>query len=714
MEDRSESQVLDDLEKLCTSPGYVQALAFLVFRDCYVKYVEEAHTEDFLQNHDPEKLSRSEFCTLLGLLIRSDIDTTLPSALAIQEFIERTDSLMLELHHAMMPSMKDLPSRLKAGESIEDLFSGGGILREAVFYAGESAYNFQYRDLAVRKYFADTIWLHDKMGFDIGEAVILSKAVSALQLERITQFQDTFPSMDPNDWTMLPAFEFTVEEVATQSSLDESKVQLIIDAFAVPDGERNTQFQALNDFNVINAAPIIRLAGGRFALFNSYALLEAIYESPFYWMYKDDAYRNIAQDNRGKFLEGLSEECLLRVFGRRHVYKNVLIKDGKQHTVGEIDVLVVFGNRAIVLQAKTKRMTLEARRGNDGVIRSDFAKSIQRAYDQAQSCAEQLLTGRYTYSFADGSPIFLQPIAKAYLACVLSDHDPALSFQCGHFLRKTSKSEAVSPPFVLDVFTLDVMTEMLASPLHLLSYVDRRTSYDDRLAAGHELTILSFHIKRNLWLSKEFDRMMLTDDISADLDLAMTVRRDGLVGKATPEGILTHPKGMPYQDLISEIERDPRPELLELGMMLLKMGGYAIDQLNQGIRRMLNEARRDHRWHNFTMGAGDTGIIFHSSYLPLAEATARLFEHVELRKYKMHAPEWFGVGLHPETGGIMFGYNAKGPWVEDPLLEEASKSLSNDVTARFEDGQLIRQKVGRNEVCPCGSGKKFKKCHGKP
>ena len=22
-------------------------------------------------------------------------------------------------------------------------------------------------------------------------------------------------------------------------------------------------------------------------------------------------------------------------------------------------------------------------------------------------------------------------------------------------------------------------------------------------------------------------------------------------------------------------------------------------------------------------------------------------------------------------------------------------------------------KVGRNELCPCGSGKKFKKCHGK-
>ena len=28
------------------------------------------------------------------------------------------------------------------------------------------------------------------------------------------------------------------------------------------------------------------------------------------------------------------------------------------------------------------------------------------------------------------------------------------------------------------------------------------------------------------------------------------------------------------------------------------------------------------------------------------------------------------------------------------------------------DGQIYR-KVGRNELCPCGSGKKFKRCHGK-
>jgi preprotein translocase subunit SecA len=30
-------------------------------------------------------------------------------------------------------------------------------------------------------------------------------------------------------------------------------------------------------------------------------------------------------------------------------------------------------------------------------------------------------------------------------------------------------------------------------------------------------------------------------------------------------------------------------------------------------------------------------------------------------------------------------------------------------------GPVVREtpKVGRNEPCPCGSGKKYKKCHGK-
>jgi len=51
-------------------------------------------------------------------------------------------------------------------------------------------------------------------------------------------------------------------------------------------------------------------------------------------------------------------------------------------------------------------------------------------------------------------------------------------------------------------------------------------------------------------------------------------------------------------------------------------------------------------------------------------------------------------------------------------LEEAQKLLKSDPNMKRHlievqhatMDQLRRRKVGRNELCPCGSGKKFKKC----
>ena len=65
---------------------------------------------------------------------------------------------------------------------------------------------------------------------------------------------------------------------------------------------------------------------------------------------------------------------------------------------------------------------------------------------------------------------------------------------------KYEATETVSPLFAMDVFALDAMTETLSSPLHFLSYVDRCTGYTDKLMASHDLMILSYHLKQNLWV----------------------------------------------------------------------------------------------------------------------------------------------------------------------------------------------------------------------
>jgi SEC-C motif domain protein len=44
------------------------------------------------------------------------------------------------------------------------------------------------------------------------------------------------------------------------------------------------------------------------------------------------------------------------------------------------------------------------------------------------------------------------------------------------------------------------------------------------------------------------------------------------------------------------------------------------------------------------------------------------------------------------------------------VLHERSSFVLEDDRWKYADGELFKSKVERNEYCPCGSGKKFKKC----
>src|SRR3546814_2880317 len=67
-------------------------------------------------------------------------------------------------------------------------------------------------------------------------------------------------------------------------------------------------------------------------------------------MIQDKAYRSTADANRGRFTEGFAFDQRVSVFGAARVWRNVNLHRAKGERVGEIDVLVVLGGRAIVVQ----------------------------------------------------------------------------------------------------------------------------------------------------------------------------------------------------------------------------------------------------------------------------------------------------------------------------------------------------------------------------
>jgi hypothetical protein len=713
---RSEQSIFDELAALCASPGYAHAVAYLCWRDNIIRYSGEMKAEDMLHLFSKSRLIRTETSTLIGLMLKGPIDYTLPAPPVLEKYIESTEALLEEIHRTMTASFWQDIDLTKIAEESLNPFTSGAALREPIFYGGESAYSFQYRDFSTAKYANDDPWLIANKGFSIHDAQNVVFAVSRLQDEKAINVLLAMRGMPQETWTFLPGNTLSVQEVADYGHMDPTIVDRVLSAFAVPPGAQNEQFKALHDFNIANASPLIRMPDSNYLLFHIYSLVEALYEAPFYWMGADKAYVSTAMQNRGVFTEQFAVERLREVFGVENVLANIDIYESKDTKLAEIDVLVLFGNRALVLQAKSKRLTLEARRGNDLQLKDDFKKSIQDSSDQAYRCAKLIEEGKCSLKDAAGKGVTLPTsLKRVYVICLISDHYPALSFQARQFLAFAA-TDTISPPFVMDVFALDAMAEMLCSPLHFLSYVDRRTGYADKLMASHELTILSYHLKQNLWMDEKYDMVMMDDDISADLDLAMLVRREGIPGKCTPDGILTRFSTTALGRMVRAIEARPDPATIDLGFTLLTLGEDTVIEVSRGIDQIVKQAVADSKNHDVTVGLrdGHTGLTIHCNDDPIESAGPALQKHCLARKYTEHAHTWFGVCIRPKDQALRFGLNLDFSWEQDDTMEELTNNMSKprNLKALLREAAKARTKVGRNAPCLCGSGKKFKKCCG--
>ena len=386
---RSEQTIFDELSKLCSSPGYVHAIAFLCFRDNMVRYSGDMQPEDMQHLFSNTRLLRTETSTLVGLLLKNDIDYGLPAAELMEQYINKTDALLQDIHQSFLPSFYESFDPSKLLDKDFNPLTSGAVLREPIFYGGESAYVFQYRDLSRKKYEKDDAWLRVNKGFSIQDARDVVHAIGRFLEDKAIATLHAMRGKPPEQWTLLPANTFTGQEIANYARLHLATVNQVLTAFTVPVGERNTQFTALSEFNIANAQPLMRAADDTYILFHIYSLVESLYESPYYWMGADTTYVNTAMRHRGLFAEEFATDRLARILGKDNVHPNVDVFDSRGKKFGEIDVLVLFGNRAIVVQAKSKRLTLESRKGNDGQIRDDFKKSIQDSCDQAYKCAKR-------------------------------------------------------------------------------------------------------------------------------------------------------------------------------------------------------------------------------------------------------------------------------------------------------------------------------------
>jgi hypothetical protein len=167
---------------------------------------------------------------------------------------------------------------------------------------------------------------------------------------------------------------------------------------------------------------------------------------------------------------------------------------------------------------------------------------------------------------------------------------------------------------------------------------------------------------------------------------------------------------------VKEIEARQDPAIIDLSFLLLAMSEQAVTEMSRAVDRVAARTRADGKLHDVTFAFREgSGITFHCTDEPPHLAGPRLESYCALRKYREKAGEWFGLCMSSSGPDVRFGVSLVFPWIQNENMDEKTEGMQAPVPIDQALESLIRgrnrtKKIGRNDPCPCGSGRKFKKC----
>ncbi|MCK4828698.1 SEC-C domain-containing protein [bacterium] len=498
---------------------------------------------------------------------------------------------------------------------------------------------------------------------------------------------------------------------------DDLDIDSFLDSFSVSFEEAgNTQFQAVGNYNIINSHPLIKLDEERYFVPIVFLLFEAVYETPFYWMWLEDkSYRDQLAENRGNAGEEIVYEFLSKIFGEHRTFKSVKITTGKGQDVTDIDALCILGSKALCVQVKSKKLTELSRTGDDEQLQKDFQGAVQDAYKQGLVSRQEVLKRSSNFFDENGNEITLsEDINEVYIMVITTENYPSLTHQAHIMLEKNEDDPF---PIVLTVFDLELIVHYLNDPYDFLYYIKLRTLLMDYFRADEEIVYLGYHLDRKLWKSPSTDFFVIDSNYGQLIDRNYYPHKVGLEVSDKGDAIKNRWKNEGFDQLCTQLKTLKESKITDIIFHLLDWSGDARKNLINYIIKTKKQTLKDGKVHDFSIPPDGSyspcvGVTYYSlNSGSVKDLQKRLLMLCQARKYKSKGDVWIGFGSlnnsHKMIDAVVFNDQK---WEYDEELETMSKAF-------FGMGGRSRQirvgrKIGRNERCPCGSGLKYKKCCG--
>lgn len=393
----------------------------------------------------------------------------------------------------------------------------------------------------------------------------------------------------------------------------------------------------------------------------------------------------------------------------------------KKHR-NENDLLVIYRDALLVVEVKAGRFT-------DAPPVSDFDSHIKRYKELIQKSNSQCAHMR-DYIRDSGAELVLydqrmQPKATINISNVNSIFCLSVTIEnINTYAARAEKlgflnlKEGVSCIAIDDLMTY---REYFDNPLEFLHFLKQRgiASLNERIALNDELDHLGMYIAHNCY-------SLEVDNIPKAKILYMTGYREELDSYFervdTPLPQLEKPRqNMPkrFREIIDALFKSNNSETVSISSYLLDFSSDARQQISDGIDMTLKRQASTGRQCALSFSGKEDSIrmtyfVFQDE-LRDAQTDQEMFDYAASILLANGEKDRMLMSFRFDANYVLQSVDARSIGIDQipPSRIDELKSRGEQMgDLRVAKYKSEHGKIGRNQSCPCGSGKKYKKCHG--
>jgi len=448
--------------------------------------------------------------------------------------------------------------------------------------------------------------------------------------------------------------------------------------FGAKFGEINLKFREPSDFNELNRQPLL-LVNSQYVFIPIPMLLWQVpVKTIHYDLTQDSNYEVRYSKIRGEYLEIKAFDLFENIFGHPNIQRGLRYGPNKEY---EVDLLITFDTKLLIVQCKSKRLTLPAKQGSFYEIKDDFTKAIQEAYTQANRTRDHILRSPQTEFFGkNGGKLIIErnQFSDIYMVCITAELFGPLVTDVSFLLQK---DQADPYPWIVCLRDLELVSEYLADPYLFLHFLKRRLILHGKVLSYDELDYVGNYLKNGLYFEEEFRKGATVINL---VGFTEQFDKDYLrkIGKLKTAQVGTSWSNPAFENLLGSIRLIGKKGHSDVILTLLDLSSESRDNLIKLIEDTVEKVRKNGLKHDFTMPLEDFGISF------LAETTrdglrnSVLLEST-LKKYKHKRAKWLGMGRDVTDNQFLvneFAY-LEYDWKYDPEMEEATRLLKGTIVS---------------------------------